>query len=1157
MEAMPLFERSTRSDDPMEDKIIPFSLTTEGDSLLELHVDTLKARLEEIFREELAQTGLIEKLPLVKWNECTKVPGAFQIYLLSSAHRKQEIHLFFHEMVSGWLVNGDPLHILSSRNLTFQLKEQSRSYYFIELLVLVEKEKHLSLVHRNLPALAKEIKLGALSKGYARHIIDTKRLNVGGSSTSYLYEMIIWAMRRHPNSFEQDIFREIQRFLIHCKEEFRQIRENRHLARLILSHYLFNREIQKELKSASEKRHLHIKLFNTHLQYPFAKKKVLGLAITLNSLRDYECFEQRHILKAVQRLLPDAIYVQDSFYSHRHDENKILSLYLEFEKAHDGEFSLTDLLLLRKKLVPELKNSIEYLAPSLFIPRNEEELYRNIIALSQELKYVHDLPQAIISFQEQSADVLRFNVILLRLLQHNSPSLQELSRLLPPQDRFIPERVANVGTLRKKYHKEANIFVLEVESRLFLRNNHSVDLVKARQYVVHSLTRMVGQFRDYNGGFLLKQNEQLESIKKEWGEESKQNEFLIENLFYSLTPSIMQTLISPVAGKALCDLFLKTLDLSLPKHLATLIEKKEVDHSLSVVIKARQGDLKEKLTVELQKLDIDPLKLASSLVEHEGYYYLCYLYLDASPMEVSAFSELIENTLHHLAKKQLTLQAIRLFLPHATQSLDPRIGADRTSGIVIKMLYEGLMRPAKNGGVECAIAKSVEISKDRKRYCFKLRESKWSNGSPLTAYDFEYAWKKILDPAFRFPYSFLLFMIKNAELAKKGEVPLSEVGITVIDELTLVVDLEYPAPYFLGLTAHWTYSPLCCEIDQRHPGWAYQSAESHVSNGPFKLAIWKLNDDLAVVKNPYYWDVESVQLGKIEISIVEDEDVAFQMFKKEEVDWYGDPVRKIPYKETPILEKTMKVEQAGHSGFFWLQLNIEQPIFSNANLRKAFSYAINRKKMIDKVLKRDDCPALRFKVDTVENTPYTIKDGDAQLAKHYFEKGLKEAGLKHDDLMPIMFSHSEIPEHEALSKEIGKQWEQVLGVEVQYERLLWNNYFDNLNRRYDFMVGGLSWYARYDDPLYYLELLTTREGAPYVTKWKNATYSKLVEQAKHALGAKREKVIIEAEKVLLDAMPLIPILFDKLRYVKNPRLKDVILSTIGQIDFRCAYLEKQ
>lgn len=1142
---------------------IPFSNTpflSKGDLSLEKYVSNLKKVIEKHFSNELSEVlsevkDRFDMLPCLKWQECQKAPGALFIFFLCSSLRIHEIDLFLRDMVSHWLILDSRLQILSSRNLTFYLSEKlKRPYYFVELLIHVEKEEQIPLIRRNLPRLADEIKLGTLSQGYAKHILEMKRLSAGGK-TSYIYETIVNVMKKYPKNFEQDIFREIQHFLFLSREEFRSIRNMRHICRIICAHYFFQKALQQDVKTSPQKRHLYIKLLQTYLHYPFGLKKVLGMAIALNSLREYECFELRHITKATQRIIPGIKAIPDSFYSYRNEENRNLTLYFELEKTSEEDFSLEELQLLRRKLPGELKNSVEYLAPSLFVPRNEEELYRNIIVLSNELKYLHDLPQATISFQEQRYDVLKFNVTLLRILQPESKPLQELAKKLPTTDRFMQERVAEVGRLRKKHIKEANVFSIEIDSRLFLRKNHSVDLIRARQYVVKAIETLLGPFRDYNGGFLSKQNQQFEAIKKALGEDGKPHEYLLENLFYSLTPSIMQTLISPEAGKTLFSLFLKAIELELKKQSGFLLEIKEDKECVALIVKGEEGEIKEILNSTMKELALDSLKLASGSLEVENHYYICYLYLSPTLQQAKTFIDKIRGALNTWLQKQLNLQILHLHLPQAAQSLDPRIGADRTSGIVINMLFEGLMGIGEKGKLTSAIAKEYEVSEDQMRYTFHLKKTFWSNGTPLTAYDFEYAWKKILDPLFRSVYSFLLFVIKNAKKAKNGLCSLNEVGIKVIDDLTLVVDLEYPAPYFLGLTAHWTYSPLCREIDQRHPGWAYHNAETYVCNGPFKLDVWKLNDNVEVTKNPFYWHKEGVKLDKIKINVIEDHHKALGLFEKGELDWFGDPMTRIPIKTLHRLKKDPRLHSSQLDGLFWIHLNVEKTPFQSAKIRRACAYAVNRAALIKNILQSDDEPALGF-YRNQNHAPHFL-DGALEQAKILFEEGLKEIGLKKEEVPVIMITHSDHDEHELITKEVGRQWQEIFGIKVKYERIPWVNYIATLHRQ-DYMVGGATWYLRHEDPIYYLELLLKREEVARFTTWTHAEFNELIEKARYECNQIKRKFLIEqAEKIAIEEMPVIPLVFLKWRYLQNPRLQGAVLSEIGQIDFRSAYLEKK
>ncbi len=156
---------------------------------------------------------------------------------------------------------------------------------------------------------------------------------------------------------------------------------------------------------------------------------------------------------------------------------------------------------------------------------------------------------------------------------------------------------------------------------------------------------------------------------------------------------------------------------------------------------------------------------------------------------------------------------------------------------------------------------------------------------------------------------------------------------------------------------------------------------------------------------------------------------------------------------------------------------------------------------------------------------------------------------------PIVISHSDITEHEELAKELSRQWQETFQLEVRLEGLVWNSYFTALNKG-DFMIGGLTWYPRFEDPIYFYDVYIYREHAMRIANWKNPDYVHLVEKAKRTpVPEEREALLEEAEKILLREMPIIPLFYQKFRYAKNPRLQGCILSNTNQIDFRVAYLE--
>lgn len=946
-----------------------------ADTILEEHYYALKQAVLQLFNLELKIEQLQERLPLIKWRSCEKTPGAVSIYLLAPVKRAQEIHQQFQEMVSHWLIPEAPLQILSSKNSTFRLtSKKGPSYYFVDLLVLVENELHLKLLCANLPSLAEAIKYSTYPK---------EPLSMGEKSAK-IFDYLLKLSRKYHQTKEcqQDIFRSMQQFLFQLREDFDRANSFQQLARIIAAHYLFKKSYQLHSTVAPKKRYLYVKLLRKKLHFPCGVKKVLGVAIGLNTLGEYERLQQRHLISAFQRICKSNV-INNSFYSYYDPDSNFLTLYIEFEKAEG--FSQEELRHLREELCCELKNSIEQLLPTLFIPKNEEELYRTILHLSDELKFVHDLPQAAISFEEQRIATLKFEIILVRLLHQKSLPLEQLQLLLPLKVNYIPGKLAALGTLRKKYVKEANVFSLEIESQPFLRKNHSLDLVKARKYIVQLVESMVGNFRDFNGGFLLEQNRTLEAIKKEVGVEiCQEHEFLLENLFYALSPTLWQALISPSLGKELFTLFLTLIESEATQSWA--LEKKITQEGLIAHYKTDSLQIKEILQRHLNERKKEAMNLVTAFVDHLGYYTCSILYLTEEEEECITLLQKLEDS-----------------LPKHKSPLRVHWGADRPKAVLVKMLFEGLMRLTPVG-IEPGVAEKVLITDDKKRYTFTLRHSLWSNGLPLTAFDFEYAWGKNYQPNPLCDYSSFFSMIKKT---------------TAFDAKTLVVELKYPDPYFLNSTAHWIYSPLCKELKQRHHGWDYQDGLPVVGNGPFTVHGWESNS-CHVIKNRLYWDAASVPLEKIALT----QEVCNS-------DWYGEPIERLPL----TLKEIPPFEAKGHN-LFLLQINCQKAPLHSPLIQRALGAAIDRKALIDQHFNPHLVPAV-FPHDEPQKL---------------FAEGLKELNLTRQQFPTLIFSHSDSEEQAIIAQEIGKGWEKILGIKVKYERLLAANYAEALaNQKY--MIG--------------------------------------------------------------------------------------------------------
>jgi hypothetical protein len=247
------------------------------------------------------------------------------------------------------------------------------------------------------------------------------------------------------------------------------------------------------------------------------------------------------LIRALQNGLPGLKVVAGSFYFHEGHTKGILVLYLEIEKENGDLFDPAELKRLKQFLPEEIRNSVEVPLKSIFMPRNEEEILRYIVALSGQLRFVKDLPQVILMFDEQKGGELYFTVIVVRILFPTSYSMQYLFGQTDTTLKFIPDRVKRVGLLRKRYPKEATVFRVHLPSHSFLRADQSVDLFRARQSVFQELEKVIGELRDYTGGMIARQVELIDEVQELLGESDR----LLELFFHALYPVEARSFLSP------------------------------------------------------------------------------------------------------------------------------------------------------------------------------------------------------------------------------------------------------------------------------------------------------------------------------------------------------------------------------------------------------------------------------------------------------------------------------------------------------------------------------------------------------------------------------------------------------------------------------------
>jgi oligopeptide transport system substrate-binding protein len=410
----------------------------------------------------------------------------------------------------------------------------------------------------------------------------------------------------------------------------------------------------------------------------------------------------------------------------------------------------------------------------------------------------------------------------------------------------------------------------------------------------------------------------------------------------------------------------------------------------------------------------------------------------------------------------------------------------------------------------------------------------------VNASHFAQAWKWALEPDSLCMRSDLFYIIKNGKLAKLGKVSMDEVGIEVIDERTLRVTLEHPAPYFLDLLTHPVYSPLYCK-----------ESIPTIFNGPYLLEQWKHDVVIQLALNSSYWDLEHVAIPTIQFSFVKDPMTVLSMFEQEEIDFIGDPLTTLPLDALSSETYRDRLKYQDVARTYWIYVNTEKFPYNSTKLRRAFGLALDRQQLTDHVFLGclpHHSPVPR-NLSLLSEEELVVKT-DPFEARQLFEEGLKELGLTRETLPPVILSHSTITGQKTLAEAIQQRWSDVLGIDVQIEGAEWSvlaSYFNTGK----FQMGGCLRSAVYNDPLYHLEIFKDKEFPYNASFWENDAYKQLIERAAQTCDPQERLAHLKAaENVLMDEMPVIPIYVDTYKYMTNRGLTGFIIDKSGCIDFK-------
>lgn len=592
----------------------------------------------DIFYEEKKQKAS----PVFCWSPILQPPFLLTFYLWCPY--RQGAFRFFSEMVTRWLIPGERINITAqfACDFTFsetdEAKQKPQIYTVGEVTVPIGNLRELSILQKTLPLLQHEISLGLPSYALERRIIEAKGLNLDEKSL-LIQENSLLLIKHRPQDFDYDLLVDVQHFLFCCCEEFKEVRSWRHMSRIICVHYLFRQALKFSLEVYPDKREISCKLIRASLS---PSRRVLGVALAMSFLKETEYFDEHHFLQGIQALVPDALGVKGSFFQHPGQHHSIQNFYLEIEKKSGEMLSLEEERLLKEGLPAELKGRIEQRLNPIFMPQNEEVIMRHILTLSSQLKYVRDLPQVILEFSKQTVNQLEFLVIALRVATETLFSFESLFQETPSSLEYLPDRTKCFGHVRKKYPKEAHVCRLRIDKAPFLRRDHAVDLTKARLFVADELHRVIGEFRDYNGGTLSKEMEVFEGLREELGYYAEANGELLENFFYSIHPPLMRSLLPVEPLKKLFYLLLEASAEGLSEDEPYQIRIAYAPGYVFMVLGARDLNFKENL---LEALKPFKGKVALTTTQEPEHSLISLLYQGDNEEETLALRLKVESAI--------------------------------------------------------------------------------------------------------------------------------------------------------------------------------------------------------------------------------------------------------------------------------------------------------------------------------------------------------------------------------------------------------------------------------------------------------------------------------------------------------------------------------
>jgi len=598
---------------------------------------------------------LLRAMPLFKLDG-TPASGSLQVSFLCVGEYTQGVDRYVSDSLARWLVPGKNLSICGSAKSVFCFSTlPDQRFFFCSTWLQIESQEDAEIAERNMHLLLLEMRLNIQAVYQARYVASMKNLSfehknlmiqeqlkklldpsVHQESEKSLFDLlqgfllqlnreekegqiqktITQLTETRPKAFDRGMFSEMTYFTVLFKDQFAQKRQARHISRVIALHYLFKKILIESIKKSPTERHMSMKVYKTKIS---GELPVLGILFGISILRESERLDRRFLLTAIRACVPGVETVKDSYLFDRRD-GRVNLFYIEIHKASYNPFTANEVNALRGRLPQEIKKQIESDVHPIFLPRNEEEVARNLIVLSQQLKYSRDFPQVNIQYEKQSETAIFFTILIARLLLPNTKGVREQLLETKSDLSFSIEEIREIGKLRRKTPKETSVLRVALDKAPFFRVDYSVDLLRARQKVAYELGRIIGEYRDFNGGMILKQEEALLALRKLIGPMAQETEFLLEEYFYAIRPGIMQTVLPSSVLNAHFHLLEKI------RGSADSVMTDKVENYHLLFTKSQNIDFKTKIELAIGKLGIPSYELTNCVVQISPSCFLGYIF---------------------------------------------------------------------------------------------------------------------------------------------------------------------------------------------------------------------------------------------------------------------------------------------------------------------------------------------------------------------------------------------------------------------------------------------------------------------------------------------------------------------------------------------------